>query len=90
MLGRKPRPAEVAAARATTDGAIPYSDDEIDAVLERWDQRKLVVTDPAFGIVIELARHGARMIKANRQGARKDQKTSTRGHQAAATSHPIL
>jgi hypothetical protein len=79
QAGRQPRPAEVTAAPAKTraEAKIPYSDVEIDAVLDRWDQGKLVVTDPAFGIVIELARHGARMIKANRQGARKDRKTST-------------
>jgi hypothetical protein len=66
-----------APAKTRTEAKFPYSDVEIDAVLDRWDQGKLVVTDPGFGIVIELARHGASMIKANRQGARKDRKTST-------------
>jgi hypothetical protein len=77
--GRQSRPAEVTAvpAKIGAEARIPYSDAEIDAVFERWDEGKLAVTDPEFAIVIELARHGARMIKGNRQGARKDRKTST-------------
>ena len=78
QAGRQPRPDEItAAAKTRTEAKIPYSNVEIDAALDRWDQGKMVITDPAFAIVIELARHGARMIKANRQGARKDRKTST-------------
>jgi hypothetical protein len=75
IAGKQP-PEEVTAARAKAK--IPYADTRIDEVLELWDQGKLKDTDPDFGILIELAREGARLIKAHRQGARTVRKTSTK------------
>ena len=42
------------------------------------DQGRLDVTDPEFNVIIDLAREGARLIKAHRQGARAPRRTSTR------------
>jgi hypothetical protein len=56
---------------------IPYSDTQMDEVLERWDRGTLNVNDPDFSIIIELAREGARLTKAHRSGAQKDRKKST-------------
>jgi hypothetical protein len=79
IAGKQPRPVEVKAASAKSGSAskIPYSDAQIDAVLDRWDQRNLNISDPDFGIIIDLAREGARLTKAHRRGAQKAQKTST-------------
>jgi hypothetical protein len=78
IAGKQPRPVEVKASRAENGSAfkIPYPDAQIDAVLERWDQGNLDVTDPDFEILIELAREGARLTKAHRRGARAARKTS--------------
>src|ERR1035437_1057747 len=80
IAGKQSRPVEVTVARAKTraQAKIPYPDAQIGAVLERWDRGKLKVTDPDFGIIIELAREGAWLIKAHRQGARKARRTSTK------------
>jgi hypothetical protein len=78
IAGKQPRLVEVKAASATSGSVskIPYPDAQIDAVLERWDQGNLAITDPEFSIIIELAREGARLTKAHRHGAQKPRKTS--------------
>jgi hypothetical protein len=76
IAGRQPPPYEVRAASAKSEKAFPYPDAQIDAVLERWDQGKLSISDPEFGVIIELAREGARLIKAHRRGAQKPRKKS--------------
>jgi hypothetical protein len=74
IAGKQPEPVEVTSARDAK--SITYTDAQIDAVLERWDQGKLSVSDPEFGILLELAREGARLIKAHRRGAQKPRKKS--------------
>src|SRR5438067_2185560 len=76
IAGKQPPPVEVDAASAKIEKAFPYTDAQIDAVLERWDQGKWSVSDPEFGIILELAREGARHIKARRRGAQKIRKKS--------------
>jgi hypothetical protein len=78
IAGKQPQAAKVKAATAKSGSAskIPYPDAQIDAVLKRWDQGNLNVSDRDFGIIIELAREGARLIKAHRRGAQKARKTS--------------
>jgi hypothetical protein len=71
IAGKQPRPVE-----NRSPSKISYPDDQIDAVLERWDQGKLSSSDPEFGIILELAREGARLIKAHRRGAQRPRKTS--------------
>jgi hypothetical protein len=79
IAGKQPRLVEVkkASAKSGSTPKIPYPDGQIDAVLERWDQGNLEVSDPDFGIIIELAREGARLTKAHRRGAQRHRKTST-------------
>jgi hypothetical protein len=55
---------------------ISYTDAEIDEALEQWDRGGLNITDPNFERIIELARVGARLIKAHRRGAREPRKIS--------------
>jgi hypothetical protein len=74
IAGKQPQPVEVT--RAKAEKSIPYTDAQIDAVLERWDQGKLSVSDPEFGILVALAREGARHIKARRRGAQKPREKS--------------
>jgi hypothetical protein len=78
IAGKQPRRVEVKApsAKSGSVSKIPYPDAQIDAVLERWDQGNLNASDPDFGIIIELAREGARLIKAHRRGAQKTRKPS--------------
>jgi len=78
IAGKQPRLVEVKAASTKSGSAskLPYPDAQIDAVLERWDQGTLNVSDPDFGIIIELAREGARLTKAHRYGAQKPRKAS--------------
>ena len=80
IAGKQPRPdaVTVGRAKARPDPKIPYSDAQIDAALKRLDQGRLDVTDPEFNVIIDLAREGARLIKAHRQGARAPRRTSTR------------
>ena len=59
IAGKQPQPVEVTSAKG--EKSIPYTDAQIDAVLERWDQGKLSVSDPEFGILVALAREGARL-----------------------------
>jgi hypothetical protein len=83
FAGKQPRPVEGTSAKR--ERSIPYTDAQIDAVLERWDQGNLSVSDPEFGILLELAREGARLTKAHRRGAqkpRKKSKTVTRRREA--------
>jgi hypothetical protein len=74
IAGKQPQPVEVKSAKG--EKSIPYTDAQIDAVLERWDQGKLSISDPEFGILVELAREGARLNKAHRRGAQKPRKKS--------------
>jgi hypothetical protein len=74
IAGKQPPPPEVRAAIGEKE--FPYTDRQIDAALERWDRGKLSSSDPEFGIILELAREGARHIKARRRGAQKDRKQS--------------
>jgi hypothetical protein len=62
--------------KTRSEPKVPYTDAQLDEVLARWDQGNLNVTDPDFGIIIELAREGARLTKAHRRGARTPRKTS--------------
>jgi hypothetical protein len=61
----KPRP------KTRSEPKAPYTDAEMEQVLERWDRGDLRPNDPDFKIIIELAREGARLIKAHRRGARQ-------------------
>jgi hypothetical protein len=77
IAGKQPRPVEVTATtKSRSASKLPYSDAQIDAVLERWDQGNLKITDPEFSIIVELARECARLTKAHRRGAQKTRKTS--------------
>jgi hypothetical protein len=78
IAGRSP-PRAVAKRKRRSEPSISYSDAQIEQVLERWDQGTLNVTDPDFGIMVDLAREGARLTKAHRRGAREQtRKTSTK------------
>ena len=62
--------------RTRSEPKIALTDAQIDEALQRWDQGALKVTDSQFGTIIELAREGARLIKAHRRGARLPHKKS--------------
>src|SRR5437764_5487218 len=62
--------------KQTGSRRIKYSDAQIDQVLQDLDKGALKPGDPAFEIMIELAREGARHIKARRSGARQPRKQS--------------
>src|SRR5215211_1681605 len=55
LIGGKEAPEAVTTAQSeiNSKGKIPYTSNRIDEVLELWDQGKLKVTDPDFGIIIE-------------------------------------
>jgi hypothetical protein len=54
-----------------SEAKIALSDAEIDEALQQLDRGDLKVTDAHFATIIELAREGARLIKAHRRGARE-------------------
>jgi hypothetical protein len=62
--------------RTRSELKIALTDAQIDEALQRWEQGGLKVTDPQFRTIIELAREGARLIKAHRRGARQPRKKS--------------
>jgi len=53
-----------------------HTDAEIDQVMEDFNRGALKHNDPRFKIIIELAREGARHIKARRRGAQQPRETS--------------
>ena len=53
-----------------------HTDAEIDQVLQDWDRGALKPDDPNFEMIIDLAREGARHIKARRRGAQRPRKAS--------------
>ena len=53
-----------------------HTDAEIDQVLQDWDRGALKPDDPSFEMLIDLAREGARHIKARRRGAQQPRKAS--------------
>ncbi len=64
--------------KQTGSRRIKYTVAQIDQVLQDWDKGALKPADPRFEIIIELAREGARHIKARRRGARQPRKKSDR------------
>jgi hypothetical protein len=77
LIAGRPPHCLVARHKTRSEPSIPYSDAQIDEVLERWERGDLKVSDPDFGIIVELAREGARLTKAHRKGAGRPRKTST-------------
>jgi hypothetical protein len=62
--------------RTRSDPKISCTDGEVDEALQRLDRGDVRISGPQSTIIIELAREGARLIKAHRRGARKERKNS--------------
>jgi len=62
--------------RTRSEPRIALTDGEIDQALQHLDRGDIKVAGPLSATFIELAREGARLIKAHRRGARRDRKKS--------------
>jgi hypothetical protein len=73
VAGRQPRP-KSQQGKVPSQPGFPYTDAQIDHVLERIERGELDVGHSDFGVLRELAREGGRLIKGHRRGAQQQRR----------------
>jgi hypothetical protein len=71
LITGHPSPKISATKRSRGAPKVPLDDSEIDEAVKHLDRGNIRISDPVFSTIIELAREGAKIIKAHRDGARK-------------------